>query len=130
LNQQALKQMRLAVAKVINENPEKIIIWVQPEIDNGFGGKMADPFGKPVPTIKRGRICDSSNGLDFVVPNTLGFSDGNSCFFLTDHTTIIEPETKFEARGTMYRIVKVNTIHRFGGVVCFQYMIKEASDGI
>ena len=129
MNQAALRQARLAVQKVINENPEEIKIIEQPKINNGFGDKMDDPFSEPLIKITRGRFCDSSNGIDFLNVNSVGFGDGNSSFLLMDYKSAIKSGLTIEGNNSIFKILNVNPIYRFGGLLCYQCLIKEINNG-
>ena len=122
-----LKQARDGIRRLINENPETIIIYRKELKDDGFGGLIEDPFGDETPHTIKCRLSHEKKFPGNLYPSPSGFTTNLSRFILVDHTVTIYEGDLFEAIDKEYRIGAVDPLLKFGGIIGYQAPLIEAS---
>lgn len=121
-----LKQARDGLKRIINENPETVIIYRKDLVDDGFGGLIEDPFGNETPHTIKCRLSHEKKFPGNFYPSPSGFTTNLSRFILVDHKTVVYEGDEFEAIDKRFKIGAVDSLDKFEGVIGYQAPLIEA----
>jgi len=122
----ALKQARKGILISINENPSAIIIMRKALVDDGFGGKVENPYGTATSLSMVVRIADSRRSVSDCTNVDSGFAQDYQKIIISDYESDINPGDVFEAEGKNYKINQVTPLYKFGGLIGYQGNLSEA----
>lgn len=123
-----LKQKKESIIAKIRENPETILLYRKPMVDDGMGGEVEDPFGVDTEAVLVVRIFHNQSNVPAAETNAAGFGSNLHRSILS--TEIIYENEVFEAIGMRFRIGKVDPIKAFGGTVGYQADLYEAAEAV
>ena len=125
MNYHILRQMRIGISQVINQNKTTIMINRLPLKDNGLGEMLPDPFGTPVDYYVRCRISHEKRYPETLSQANHGFSTNQQMYILCDYAQGIFYLDDFEYAGRRYEIGPINYVMYFGKVVSYEAPLKE-----
>lgn len=124
MNQAELRQTRLGITKLINQNKTTIVINRLPLKDNGLGEMLPDPYGTPVDYYVRCRISGEKKYPSTLTPVITGFSEDQQLYILCDFTQGIFRGDYFTYYDNEYEIGPINRIVFLGKTVCYEAPLK------
>ena len=130
MNNAMLKQLRLGISQLINQNKTTIIINRLPLKDNGLGEMLPDPFGVPVDFYVRCRISGEKRYPVTLTGVSSGFSTDQQMYILCDFAQGIFREDMFVYNDKKYEIGIINAVYMFNELLCYEAPLKEVQDGV
>jgi hypothetical protein len=126
----ALNQARRGIKNLINEDFEFVTINRKPMVDDGYGSKIEDPTGDPVPYEIKCRISHQKKFTDKYNVSPPGMSTNLSRFIFVDFETIIYEGDIFESEriAKSFKIGIVDPLEEYGGIIGYQAPLEEADD--
>jgi hypothetical protein len=121
-----LKQARKMVAYQINQSPSRISIDRYTTKDNGFGVMVPDTSGTKTTYTYRVRISHERSGVQKIQEYDAGLDTSLSLWVLAPHTATLNANEVFTYNGNSYKILAVDALIKFGGVIAYQGQVAPA----
>lgn len=129
-NRLLLQQARSGIAFQIAQSPDTIIVRRVPDIPDGQGGMMPDPYGTPVEFRYVVRLAHERSGVQQQQDQPSGVDTALSQWLLGNHLLVLKEGEVFEsvAQGRLYKVGVVDSLRKFKGVIAFQAPLIPAGD--
>ena len=122
-----LDQKRSAVKANIGRDPLSLDFERPATKVDPSGDTVVDPFGSAVTGTITGRIARSSIGPYALLDGSEGLIEHQMKIILTDYETEIKNNDILIAGTAKYKVLDVNVLRKFGGIVGYQSKLEEAN---
>jgi hypothetical protein len=119
-----LDQAREAWQRTIDENSESITFHRKAQVSDGFDGTVDNPFGAETAIIEKVRLSHDAAIADGAGPG--GIAEHLNRYLMLSHKSTIARNDVFDAIGKKWRVLSVDKIVKFHGIIGFRAPVIEA----